>query len=1175
MASGKIRGIKIELSADATGILDSLKSLNGQIKSTSSQLKDVEKLLKLDPTNTELLTQKTQLLQEQIGNTKTKLDELKQAQANMDANGVDKNSEQYQALQREIIATKNELENLENTAGSGSATLAQVSVVTGEIGEKMTNVGEKMSIVSAGIVAFGTAAVAAFNEVDEGADIVITKTGATGEAAEALEEVYKTVGQNIVADWTDIGSAVGEINTRFKLTGDELESLSEEFLKFAQINDMDVTNSISGVDMAMKTFNTDQSEVNEVMGLLTKTSQDTGISMDTLLNLLQSSGPTFKEMGLDIYDSTELMGLFESAGLDSDTMMRGLSKAATYFSENGGMDMQEGLQDLIKRLQNSDTEAEATAEAYEIFGKKGGLAFITAAKEGKIGLDGLSDNFEGYSDVVDNTYQATLDGTDSIALAWQNLQLALSEVGEAVGKAIQPVVEKITELIKGFTDWFGSLDEGTQTTIVTVGALVAAIGPLLVVGGKVMTGISNITSTLSKMGTSTTGPIGIAIVATAALVGAVVGLKDALSNAYKEASPFTEAIEKMQSTNDNLARSIQNSQSAYENTATATESQAGAAKNLYDKLKDLMDSYDGTIEKQGEIESAVNTLNELVPGLGLSWDSVTNSLNKTNKEIYGNIEAMRAQAEVAALQNFYTESLQEQYEAQKNLQDSHSTLIDVIKEHGLTLETFNSLIADGKLDVQELQWALSGAGEDFFNLGNAADEVIDAFKNYDTATRNAEQVTENVNYAETELVNAMQNLEAATASITQSIASQYYNTFGVELPADLQIAINKAEAAGVQIPEDLANGILSNTISTEDAINQLVALTDKAQEAKNNGQKTGKAYTDNTASTIISGEKKVEQAAQDYVENLDVSDEAYDYGEKTGNSYDAGLDSQSANIEATAQDIGDSVIDGVDDVPGEMQETGDSSGSNLDSSFGSWKKTISGTVDEVFNFFYNTLGTMLPPKMYEWGSTSAEKFNSGLNLYNSNISTTASNMSIAVTNALSGLSSQMTTIGYNAGAGLYNGLASWQTYLYSLASAIATNISNTISSALQVNSPSRVMRRIGEYTGEGLAIGIEKSGQRAIKATENIAESMIGTMDGLNAINSNINSNVRETGTVNGSISNASVEAIATVLMNYLPYLAEDKLMKFDDGTVAGKLAPAMSEALGALDVQEARGWAS
>ena len=112
----KIRGITIELGGDASGLSQALKDVNGDLNNTQKQLKDVERLLKLDPKNTELLAQKQKLLGDQIQNTKKKLDTLKQAQATMDKNGVDKNSDQYMDLQREIISTEREVENLKTAS---------------------------------------------------------------------------------------------------------------------------------------------------------------------------------------------------------------------------------------------------------------------------------------------------------------------------------------------------------------------------------------------------------------------------------------------------------------------------------------------------------------------------------------------------------------------------------------------------------------------------------------------------------------------------------------------------------------------------------------------------------------------------------------------------------------------------------------------------------------------------------------------------------------------------------------------------------------------------------------------------------------------------------------------------------------------------------------------------
>lgn len=1117
--AGKIRGITIELSADATGVLDGLKSINSEIKSTSSQLKDVDKLLKLDPGNMTLLAQKTQLLQEQIENTKEKLDKLKKAQQDMDANGVDKNSEQYQALQREIVSTEQELKNLEKTAGSGSAALMKISEVTGTIGDKMQDVGKKMSIVSAALAALGAAAVSAFNQVDEGSDIVIKKTGATGDAAEELEQSYKNVAKNIVADWTDIGSAVGEVSTRFQLTGGELEELSEEFLKFANINKMDVTQAVSGVDMAMKTFNVDQSEANNVMGLLTKTSQDTGISMDTLLGLLQSSGDTFKEMGLDLGSSVTLMGQFEAAGIDSNTMLGKMSKAAAYFSKKG-LDMNTGLSDLITRLQDSSTEADATAEVYEIFGSKAGLAFINAAKEGKISIDGLSTAMNDYGTIVDSTYQQTLDGTDKMALAWQNMQLGLAELGAAIGETLAPIMDKITEVIQGVVDWFTNLDDGTKETIVTIGLLVAAIGPLLVVGGKVMSGISSITSALSAIGTSTAGPIGLVIAATAALVTGVVSLKNGLHDAYVEASPFAESIDQIRTANDELSTSIANTKQAYEDSSAATEAQAGLAQNLYKHLQDLIKGYDGTAEKQAEIEGTIKTLNETVPGLGLAWDGVTNSLNLTNDEIYANIEAMRAQAEVAALQEMYTESLKEQYAAEKNLTEARETAVEVLSRYGLNTQDVIDRTNGGVIAEAAFAQKLMASGVAWYDIANATEEVMLAFDGYMDASANASEASGNVTFAEEKLGEAMSAAAEATANAADSMANS----------------------------------------------------TDQSAQMADNAEKTAEAYVDTMVEELEEGEEPIAEAAEETVDNLDVTEEAGEYGDEAGSEFVDSLDSHADGAAEAAQNVKDSVTDTMSGLPGEMSDTGDESGSNLESAYSSWKGAISGAVDDTYNFFYDTLGTMLTAKMYDWGYEAGTKYRNALDDRYSSITSMASDIADGIEAEFEPLAGWLESAGYDGGAGLYNGLVSWEGALIAEANYIAWQISSTIRAAWQSHSPSKLFTKIGESVGQGLEIGIEDSGRAALSAASELAGSMIGTMDGLKSIDSAMNANVQSTGYAAGTSNNSQMISMLNLLTQYLPYLAEDKDIRFDDGTWAGVLAPSINREFEKQARQEARG---
>lgn len=164
MARSRIKGITVEIGGDTTKLQTALKGVNAEIKNTQSQLKDVEKLLKLDPGNTELLAQKKKLLSSAISETKEKLATLKTAaeQANQSLANGDISKEQYDALQREIIETEQDLKKLEAQANQ-SATAVQKIATAGEslesAGDKVSSAGEKLLPASAAVTALGVAAV--------------------------------------------------------------------------------------------------------------------------------------------------------------------------------------------------------------------------------------------------------------------------------------------------------------------------------------------------------------------------------------------------------------------------------------------------------------------------------------------------------------------------------------------------------------------------------------------------------------------------------------------------------------------------------------------------------------------------------------------------------------------------------------------------------------------------------------------------------------------------------------------------------------------------------------------------------------------------------------------------------------------------------------------------------
>lgn len=170
--AGNIKGITIEFQGDTSRLDKALRSINDSTRKIDRELRNVDKALKFNPTSVDLWRQKQQLLAQKINETKTKLDVLKQAQAKMDAEGVDKNSEEYRKLQREIIETESKLKNFQAQQRKiGNVNLRAASEQFKEYGAKITAAGQAMkgvSMVAAGVVAsLGAISVKAGQSADD------------------------------------------------------------------------------------------------------------------------------------------------------------------------------------------------------------------------------------------------------------------------------------------------------------------------------------------------------------------------------------------------------------------------------------------------------------------------------------------------------------------------------------------------------------------------------------------------------------------------------------------------------------------------------------------------------------------------------------------------------------------------------------------------------------------------------------------------------------------------------------------------------------------------------------------------------------------------------------------------------------------------------------------------
>lgn len=534
----RIKGITIEIGGDTTKLSNALKSVNKDLKTAQNGLKDIDKLLQFDPGNIDLLRQKQSYLNDAIASSKEKLEQEKAALEQLkNSEGFDKNSEQARALERQIAADEQALKNLQKEAKQfGSVGQQQFKLVgekVKEVGKSITNIGKQMSMkVTAPIAAIGAASMAAFKEVDAGLDIIVTKTGATGEALEGLKGVMENIASTVPTDFETVGTAVGEVNTRFGLTGQALEDLSSQFIKFATINNTDVNSAIDGTQKALAAFGLSAEDASGFLDTLNAVGQSTGVSMDALLSGLVSNAAAFQEMGLDISQAATFMGELEVSGADASTVMSGLQKALKNAHEDG-VPLNKALSDLQNTIKNGTGEVDGLTAAYDLFGKSGAIIY-EAVKNGTIDFQNLGAAASDAAGSVSSTFEGTLDPVDKFKTMLNQAKIAGADLGSAIQEASLPAIEKLAGAVKSVTEAFRSLTPEQQEMIVKIGAIVAAAGPAIVILGSLVTSIGALIPVIGAVVGILTGPFALAFVAAGAAIGAIIVIGKALMENWSQ-----------------------------------------------------------------------------------------------------------------------------------------------------------------------------------------------------------------------------------------------------------------------------------------------------------------------------------------------------------------------------------------------------------------------------------------------------------------------------------------------------------------------------------------------------------------------------------------------------------------------------------------------------------------
>lgn len=638
MAAGRIKGITIEIGGNTTKLVTALSKVDNALSKTQTNLRDINKALKFDPGNAELLKDKQNELARAISETKEKLDAEKEAYAELaKQDKTPENIEKMRQLKTQIDLDTVALKELEAQAQQASSVLGSQMQVAGkkieEVGEKIKGVGDKLSSigsdltmkVTAPIVGGFAAAVKTTGDFDAAMSKVQAVSGATASDVALLRDKAKEMGETTKFSASESAEALNYMAMAGWKTEDMLSGI-EGVMNLAAASGEDLATTSDIVTDALTAFGYSAEDSGHFADILAAAASNANTNVSMMGESFKYAAPVAGALGYSAEDVAVALGLMANSGIKADqagTSLRNMfnrmakpTKESAEAMERLGIELYDdqgkmySFRQIMEQLRGSMQQINMPLEKYneeldsldaaledgtlsqkkydaaleelnlQAFGAEGAekaraAAMLggTRAMSGLLAISNATEaDYEKLTSAIDNSSQsfakladgsvvplseALQSGQEIIeqysgsAEAMANTMLdnlpgqitllksQLEGLAISFGELLMPTVRKVVGVVQEFVDKLNSMDDAQREQIIKIAAVVAAIGPALLIIGKIVSGVGSIVAVVGKLTglvgkvissvgglqgviTALTGPIGIVIAAVAALTAAFV-----------------------------------------------------------------------------------------------------------------------------------------------------------------------------------------------------------------------------------------------------------------------------------------------------------------------------------------------------------------------------------------------------------------------------------------------------------------------------------------------------------------------------------------------------------------------------------------------------------------------------------------------------------------------------